>query len=121
MMKLINEAYAAAAHAPLRYHIESYPRAWDKRKQTTATQDGETSKPQRDTLPITNRLEFWTRFVIGALVGAFISLRLAVDLYNQPKLLAACVTGLILGFAFCSARYGDRFWSKILESWWLWW
>jgi hypothetical protein len=121
MMRLINEAYSAAAHAPLRYHIESYPRAWDKRKQTTAARDVETSKTQRDTLPINDRLEFWTRFVIGALVGVFISIRLVVDLYDEPKLLVGYATGLILVFALGSARYGDRFWSKILESWWLWW
>src|SRR6516164_1941224 len=58
MMRLINEAYSAAAHAPLRYHIESYPRAWDKRKQTSATFFLQAEDGIRDTLPITDRLEF---------------------------------------------------------------
>ncbi len=121
MMELINDAYSAIARAPLRYHIESYPRAWEKRKQTTGARNAETGKMQRDTLPITDRLEFWMRFGCGALAGAFMSISLVLNMYDQPTVLAVSAAGLILAFGFGAAKYGDRFWSKILEYGWLWW
>src|SRR5882724_4340892 len=87
MMKLINQAYSTIAHAPLRYHIESYPGACEKRSQSSGHGKAYRSKARGDSLPITDRLEFWVRFACGALLGAFMSINLALNFYDEPKVL----------------------------------
>jgi len=121
MMKLINAAYSDIKHAPLRYHIESYPRASEKRRRTPSTGEVELGKARRDTLPVTDRVEFWVRFGCGALLGAFMSINLVLIAYDEPKLLIAGAGTLIVVCALATARFGDRFWSLVLEYGWLWW
>lgn len=117
MMKRINEAYSLIQHAPLRYHIESYPVAAHKR---TRYPNETQKKAERDTLPITDRFEFWVRFVCGAFFGAFISLRVLLDLFPHPVSPIALAAGLAVGCGLGAAKYGDRFWYAILQRWWLW-
>ena len=118
MMKLINQAYANIAHAPLRYHIESYPRAWQKKTAARGAPVTTGHTAPRDTLPITDRFEFWVRFVCGALLGAFVSFRLVIDLFDYPKILLVAVPTLIVLTGLGVARYGDRFWLRVLAYWW---
>jgi curved DNA-binding protein CbpA len=115
MMKLINEAYSTIAHAPLRYHIESYPRAREKRSQSARPGGVDRSKDHADTLPINDRREFWLRFACGALLGAFMSISVALDFCDEPKALIVSTGGLMVVCGFAAARYGDRFWTKIVE------
>lgn len=121
MMKRINEAYSTIAHAPLRYHIESYPRVSEMRSQGPAPYPPQTQPKRTDILPIGNRFEFWLRFTCGALLGVFMSFTLLVTFDDEPKIVLAGSALLILLCAFGSARYGDQFWSKLLEYGWLWW
>jgi hypothetical protein len=72
------------------------------------------------TFPKTDRLEFWVRFVCGALFGALVSIRLVLDLFDQPAVLVMSIVAAVLGFGFAAARYGDKFWYSIFRHWWFW-
>ena len=62
-MRELNAAYESVRHAPLRYHIEGHPRVAAR-----ATARGRPVR--RETLPVTDYLEYGGRFVGGALFGA---------------------------------------------------
>jgi DnaJ-class molecular chaperone len=120
MMPLINEAYAKIAHAPLRYHIESYPRV-SQRRQTEHAQSGNATSG-KDTLPLTDRAEFWARFAGGGLLGIVIAAGLVRELPGYARLVELTSIALILLCGFAAARFGDRFWAWVLESlYWLSW
>jgi predicted membrane chloride channel (bestrophin family) len=72
----------------------------------------------------TDRLEFWVRFVCGALFGLLLGLYFAFNLLEGPFVLALGITlGISLGFGMAAVRYGDRFWERILpilRSWLMW-
>ena len=123
MMKLVNEAYANIQHAPLRYHIESYPKV----KSTRAwRQAGHRSPrvphpwPQREDLPITDRMEYCVRFVCGALLGLLMSSWAMVLLWKHPLLALSICSVVTIACAFSAAREGDRFWYRILAFSWRW-
>ena len=60
MTTLINEAYAAIAHAPLRYHIETYPRrATGTGGQAASPSASEGTRTTTSKIPKTDKLEFW--------------------------------------------------------------
>jgi len=125
MVKLINEAYSAIAHAPLRYHMEGYSQ--QARRRSAENSEHFTRAPVRVNtkyLPKTDRLEFWVRFVCGAVAGIFVCLDLVVsampDSSPNLSLLGLGALGIILAFGFGAARYGDRFWYSIFRRWWLW-
>jgi curved DNA-binding protein CbpA len=120
MMKLINEAYSTIGRAPLRYYVESNLPVRGSASQTTRATARESSDKSADTFLDTDRLEFWVRFVCGALFGAFVSIRLVLDFYERPTVLILGMVGVTLGFGFAAARYGDRFWYSIFRRWWLW-
>jgi len=125
MIKLINEAYSAIAHAPLRYHSETYSQhAGRQSRQTTSTSTNEPIRVNTENIPKTDRLEFWVRFVCGALLGIFLCLDLVIsampDSSSNLSLLALGALGVILGFGLGAARYGDKFWYLIFRRWWLW-
>lgn len=116
MIKVINWAYSTVARAPLRYHIESYPRARQRKDQTPVTGSVARVATDRDTLPVTDRVEFWVRFVCGALLGALMSLGLILTSWSGPVMfiVGACMSLL---FGFATVRYGDSFWLEALEDW----
>lgn len=123
MMKVINEAYSRIAHAPMRYHIESYPAIQERRNQKASSRpvDAEpTGRVDRDTLPVTDRFEFWVRFVFGAMFGGFVSFSLFLDLFKYPHVLTAITLGLIVGCGLAATRWGEKFWQIMLKCWWLW-
>lgn len=117
MATLINQAYTEIEHAPLRYYSGGMPR--QPRVQTTEPESGHASDVVSQTLPKTDRLEFWVRFVCGSLFGLFVGFRLMLYLFDLPTIpLALIVGGTVLGCGFCAARYGDEFWRSVLRYWW---
>jgi hypothetical protein len=120
MMKLINEAYSTIEHAPLRYHVETYPAAGQGRRPPGRPPKSEPATADRITLPVTDRLEFWVRFVCGALLGALMSFSLVLNFFEHPNVLIFGTVSLVPLCGFAAARYGDRFWHTVLKYWWLW-
>jgi len=120
MTKLINEAYSKIGHAPLRYHIEASPLAQRTATQAMRTSNDESTSQTVEKFPNTDRIEFWVRFVCGALFGAIVGLDFFVSFFGSSGALVLGIVGLMLGFGFASARYGDKFWYSILRRWWLW-
>lgn len=111
-MKELNEAYSRIRHAPLRYHIETFPQI---RQSYIKTQ--KTSK-YCETLPITDYFEIGVRFVCGCLFGLLLTMNLM--LYDVRWI---TVSGFVLTFlcGYCAVRFGDRFWHWILGKAWLLW
>jgi hypothetical protein len=120
MTKLIIEAYAAIQNAPLRYYVERNPLAETTSRQAKVPSVNETTNVSIGTFPKTDRLEFWVRFVCGALFGALVSIRLVLGLFDQPAVLVMSIVAAVLGFGFAAARYGDKFWYSIFRHWWFW-
>ncbi len=125
MARLINEAYSAVAHAPLRYYVGTYPNHPNARSpQTPGPSAKERSGTISDKIPKTDRIEFWVRFFCGALLGVFVIvdslLSIMPDSLHYSAGLALAALGIILGFGLAAARYGDRFWYSIFRRWWLW-
>ncbi|SRR6266568_1005501 len=126
MTSLINEAYAAVEHAPLRYHIESYTnQVKETNKQTSSSWANERTRGTAEKIPKTDKLEFWVRFACGGLFGVFVSLDIVMSVMPDSAvahlpLLALGVLGVVLGSGLAAARYGDKFWYSIFRHWWLW-
>lgn len=125
MTKLINEAYAAIRHAPLRYYVEPHPVAPGTSGQTgwASTYSPRATYEPRDinseALRKGDRLEFWVRFVCGALLGALISFRLLLMTSDLGSLVVGVVL-IAVGLGFAADRYGDKFWYWIFRYWWFW-
>jgi uncharacterized membrane protein YoaK (UPF0700 family) len=68
------------------------------------------SEPQK-----IGRFEFWLRFICGAILGVFVSVRLFFILFDQPVLLLVIAGVLILACGFGAAKYGDRFWRALFD------
>jgi len=124
MVTLINEAYSAIAHAPLRYHIETCPQPGRPREQTANISTNEQLRVNTENIPKTDKIEFWVRFVCGAVAGIFVCLDLVIsimpDYSSNLLLLALGALGVTFGFGFAAAWYGDKFWHLIFRRWWLW-
>jgi curved DNA-binding protein CbpA len=120
MSKLINEASSKIERAPLRYHVEASPSTRRATAQAMYTSTAESTSQTDEKFPNTSRVEFWVRFVCGALFGAIVSLDLLLKFTESSAGVVFGMVVLILGFAFASARYGDKFWYSILRRWWLW-
>jgi DnaJ-domain-containing protein 1 len=92
MSRRINEAYALIQHAPLRYErFASAKNTGPQPKQTesTAWQDfilrqamrSHVKTPQR-----MDRVEFWVRFVCGAIFGGGAAFVLSLDVLSDPRM-----------------------------------
>jgi curved DNA-binding protein CbpA len=75
MTKLLNEAYLAIKSAPLRYYIEACPPTYVRSRQIDRPSQEEQSSIRTERLPKTDWLEFWVRFVCGAVFGALFCFR----------------------------------------------
>lgn len=120
MMRLINEAYVKIENAPLRYHVASNPLSAEGSKQAVPASTEVIANITCQAVPKTDRIEFWVRFVCGALLGVFLSLRFFIDFFEQPAIALLGSVGAMVGFGFGATRFGDRFWHSILGRWWFW-
>jgi hypothetical protein len=145
MTVLINQAYSAVQHAPLRYAYSSRTQANaegpDRPQQSSSgqyyrapyqTAPRQPYPPEVHNLandwinhPRMDRIEFCIRFVCGAILGTFWSFSLIFFLSDLrgPATTAFTIAigliclGLIVGCAFGAARQGDKFWHSKLGTW----
>ncbi len=72
----------------------------------------------------TDRLEFWVRFVCGALFGLLMGLYVTLNFLEGPVVAALGIAfTAAVGFGVAAVKYGDRFWERtlrILRSWLTW-
>jgi hypothetical protein len=124
MTMLINQAYSAIAHAPLRYRSSSTfyePMSYAPPSQHNAAARWPTNFKIDPLAPRADRLEFWVRFVCGALFGIFsgavwVLSEMTTTAIDFPVTAAAGVVALAAGFGLAAARYGDKFWYSVLSS-----
>jgi hypothetical protein len=69
-----------------------------------------------------DRLEFWIRFVCGAIFGIFSGAAWVLSEMTSiaigfPVMAALGVLALAAGFGLAAARYGDIFWYGGLRGW----
>lgn len=128
MSRRINEAYALIHHAPLRYERFASAKNSDqqpKHTESAAWQDfilRQAMRPDVSTPQRMDRVEFWVRFVCGAIFGFFVAFVLSLDVLSYPRTGHAypgAVTVpvfllIVVGFGYGSARFGDRFWYALL-------
>jgi DnaJ domain len=117
----INQAYSTIAHAPLRYFPKvPTPARW---KPQTNPRYGAAPRSASQDLRRADRIEFWVRFVCGALLGVCWTLGLILSEFQSDSLtsaftimLAVGALGLIVGCGLASARFGDKFWYGMFEK-----
>ena len=120
MMRVVNEAYNAISHAPLRYSSarEGHAPAKPERGESA----GE-SVVESGPLPVTSRVDFWARFLTGTAFSGVIGVSVVME-FNELRssgygaLFLVGVAVLISASAFTAARYGDSLWAKALDRWW---
>lgn len=111
MMEFINEAYSTIQRAPLRYA----PQATE---QASRTVNDIPLVSEREPLVAMDRLEFWVRFVCGAILGIFVSAGFALRTNFffaelSPTLVVCVAIVIVLACGFGAARGGDKFWYAI--------
>ena len=127
MSRRINEAYRLIQHAPRRY--ERFANAKKVSPQTKQTQNTpwqefilrQALRAEANTKPRMDRVEFWVRFVCGAIFGFGVAFVLSLDLLSYPssqKAYSDAVTVpifllIVVACAHGSARLGDRFWYAL--------
>ncbi len=128
MARRINEAYALIEHAPLRYgRIVGAQKVNSQAQQSPnpAWQEfivRQALRREANTPPRMDRVEFWVRFVCGAVFGCCAAFVLSLDLLSYPSSHRAYSDALtvpiflliVLAFGYGSARLGDRFWYALL-------
>lgn len=125
MIKVINEAYAAIAHAPLRYRSESYTRRVPAEPKPASRHTDATKAEAIEPLNA-DRIEYWVRFVLGAAAGLFATLQLVFGFWGIQRSTSTWTESILgalaitLAFGVGAARYGDKFWHWMLRLWWLW-
>lgn len=128
MSRRINEAFALIQHAPLRYG--RFASTGNVSPQAKQTQNGawqefilrQALRAEAKTPPRMDRVEFWVRFVCGAILGFGVAFVLSLDLLSYPrsqKAYSDAVTVpifllIVVAFGYGSARLGDRFWYALL-------
>jgi DnaJ-class molecular chaperone len=122
MTKVINEAYLAIKNAPLRYYVEAFSDDYVKSRQVTRPSPGGQSGVREEKISKMDWLEFWVRFVCGAVFGAFFGFREMLMYYSlQPSSFVKGIVTLTLVFGFGAALIGDQFWHSVRRRWWRWW
>jgi len=123
MMKVINESYDLISTAPLRYYDESYADKREPYVEGVRIPRPQDLSRQKDSPPRFDRMEFWVRFICGALFGmlmAFGSL-LRMTIYHFTPGVAVAGVVIVLFFAFGSAFGGDDFWYGMFRRSRRWW
>jgi curved DNA-binding protein CbpA len=121
MTQLINGAYTSIENGPLRYHVDACPADYVKSRQAARPSTYDSSNTPRETLPKTDWLEFWVRFVCGAMFGALFGFRSLLFFYDQPSSFVLGIVATMLVFGLGAALIGDNFWHSFLRRWWMWW
>jgi curved DNA-binding protein CbpA len=122
MTRLINEAYSAISHAPLRYQRGGWSYDHPPKPTYVAKSENASATPQPKSEPRLDRIEFWVRFFCGAILGLFIALdaallNLAISMDISIKVWLACLGGIMVGFGLLVAKKGDKFWYSLMEKW----
>lgn len=125
MTSLINQAYEKIESAPLRYYEST-------RSQRAATEPSEARPMGRrpfvdppDPFRNMERVEFWVKFGIGAVIGALFGLGSLLDLYRYQDPgtwgALAILAATMVVFGIGSVKGGDKFWDVVFRrSWWMW-
>jgi len=119
MMGRINEAYSTIQRAPLRYGPRRPSSATPQPTDQASRKVNDISVvPDAEHFIAMDKLEFWVRFVCGAMLGILFSVGIALraNLFSAetPSTLVVCVaTVVVLGCGFGAARGGDKFWYAI--------
>jgi DnaJ-class molecular chaperone len=121
MTKVINEAYLAIKNAPLRYYVEAFSADYFKSRQVTRPSPGGPPGVRAEKIPKMDWLEFWVRFVCGAVFGAFFGFRALLIYVQQPSSFIKGIAAFTLVFGLGAALFGDQFWHSMLRRWWMWW
>ena len=122
MMKAINEAYALVENAPLRFRGAEVQRPASPPLRPRSTTITIFADQERDLVPLdTTRLDFWARFLCGALVGflpsCYLQFRLLgyLDNFMSDESLFLYFVWVIgtLACGFVAAFVGNDLWFKI--------
>jgi hypothetical protein len=105
-LRLLNEAYLTIKSAPLRYYIEACPPTYVRSRQVERPSQEEQSSIRTERLPKTDWLEFWVRFVCGAVFGALFGFRALLIYYERPSSFVLGIVGIMLGFGLGAALCG---------------
>lgn len=134
MMKIVNDAYALIASAPLRYYDEPQPA--NREPHTREPYVAGTGRPldlsrRRDTPPRFDAWEFWVRFSCGVILGLLIcGAQLLRYFYQYQRFDSGLRYGVLsVGVMLCgvlllgmaAALGGDDFWRYRLRHLWWWW
>jgi DnaJ-class molecular chaperone len=118
MTVAINNAYKSIAQAPLRYQMDSQSRASMPIAATAysvfLSTRADLERPHRP-----DRIEFWVRFVCGAIFGAFMGVGTFLTHWNSTSgggTVLALISAVALVSALCSARFGDRYWHGVVRA-----
>jgi DnaJ domain len=122
MTMLLNQAYSAIAHAPLRYPSAAQAYRGESRQPYVPATPAMKIRIDPWELSRVDRLEFWIRFVCGAIFGVFsggawVLSAMSGVAVGFPVTAALGVIALAVGFGLAAARYGDKFWYSVLSSW----
>jgi hypothetical protein len=109
----------AAGHAPLRYARVS-PNSTNRPSVPYVERQTEPGTSSERPLARLDRVEFWARFVCGAILGLFIALdagisTLAMDI--SLKLWLAALVIITVGSGLLAAKLRDKFWYSLMERW----
>ncbi len=132
MMRRINEAYAQIANAPLRDHTEGSTTSWKRVATNPRTQPSSSQPHSHDTyldnLPemppqFGHRIDFWTRFVLGALLGMAIVIRARFFFIfhsrGWPRMIGVlAIVTLVIGLALFSAQTVKKPGRGGYDRWW---
>ena len=126
MTRRINEAYALIEHAPLRYKSSVTAKnnlSHSSHAADSAWQDfffKEALRADTNTPPRMDRVEFWVRFVCGAILGCAVAFAVSLEALaisdplsrnsNLDGIIVATLFLIVIAFGYGSARLGDRFW-----------
>jgi len=125
MTRLINEAYSAISYAPLRYRSGFSTATSHSAESQQGSSTMRTETASDSPLPRLDKLEFWVRFICGALFGLFVAADVAISTMSDftkssVSLGLICCALAAAAFGLLSARYGDRFWHWIFQGWLRW-
>lgn len=121
MTKLINESYALIGDAPLRFYADAYPTAYATARQAARPAQRVAEVPKVDSILKFTWLEFWVRFICGAVFGALFGFRAFIFQYQQPRVFAFGIIASAVVFAIAATYAGDKFWHAFFGRWWMWW